>query len=41
MERLPLGLGMAGHPCVELQAIIGGLPVGRNVEPCVKGKSDL
>lgn len=41
MERLPLGFGMAGHPCVELQAIIGGLPVGRNVEPCVKGKSDL
>lgn len=40
-QRLPLGSGMAGHPCVELQAIMGGLPVGCNVEPCVKGKSHL
>lgn len=40
-ERPPRGFGMTGHLCVELQVIIGGLPVGRNVEPCVKGKSDL
>jgi hypothetical protein len=40
-ERPAIGFGTAGHPCVELQAIISGLPVGRNVEPCVKGKSDL
>lgn len=26
--------------CVELQAIIGGFPVGPNVEPCVKREPD-
>lgn len=37
MARPPLGFRMAAHPCVDLQAIIGGLPIGCNVEPRVEG----